>query len=327
MSRSRAGGLWLALVLTSTLHPDLVFAQRAPSRIPQVPALMPDAAQAQVGGRTAIGLWASRGGRVLDPQGYTAHFVDDSRLEEELVLPAGHWLVPPRGTYKIWIEGNGFISPTFALLRYSGGPFRGRGFASTNEVVEAGQVRLAPDLRLRPGESVRVLRIGPRFAEGVDRGFMRAITADGERAVLMPSGRAVALLFDRGKEQYIAASAPFGVPTNGSVVVPALRPPRDSVVFAVLRRHESSQTAEEGLSVTLTGTGDAGGRPADVLIETWEWIYALWYGITDARVKIHVASATGVLPAEEVDLPSGQVTTVRGQMQPPLDLGTSPSER
>lgn len=323
MSRSRPGAGGFALLLLFILYPELAFAARAVGEIPQVPALMPDASQAQINGRTAIGLWASRDGRLLGPQGYTAHFVDDRRLEEQLVFPAGHWLLPRAGTYKIWIEGNGFISPTFSLLRYSAGPFRGRGFASVNEVVEAGQVKLPPGLELRPNESVRVLQIGPRASEGVDRGFMRAITAGGDRSVLMPSGRAVALLYDTTAGEYLAASPPFEVPAQASVVIPSLKSPENGVVFAVVRRHAPGEGNE--ISVTLTEAAPTGSRPPDALEITWEWIYALWYNVGGSRTEIEALSAAGVLPPRDVGLEPGRVTTFRVSMDPALDLGASPA--
>lgn len=286
--------------------------------VAQRAASHPDATQAEIDGRVAVGLWASDGGKLLDAGLFTVRLVDDNLLEKELAYPAGHWFQPPVGRYRMWIEGDGQVSPSFSLLQFAGAPFRGRGLAGVTEVVPAGEVILHPDLALTDDLSVRVLQIvGPSRGEERDRGFMRSIPRErAERPVVMPVGRAVGLLYDQRKGKYLAASRPFDVtPKQRARVLPEVRASTTDV-FVILHRSEPiRRAADDDLSLGLAEEG-RGQRPPDLMVPTWEWVYALWYAVEGKTAHLESASDSVFLEATDIGLDPGGVATFRGELRP-----------
>ena len=289
------------------------------------PALLPDATQAVIDGRVAVGAWPTERGEIVGPEGFAVHLVRDGNLEEERVYPAGHWFQPPPGRYKVWVEGRvqggeggPRITPSFTLLNYSGGPFRGRGLASTNEVAPAGWVGLHSDLELSDEESLRLLHLDPVNRGGrVSRGFLRAIPAErAGRPALMPAGRVVGLLYDRKAKRYLAASRPVDVPAGQTVDVRPTSQRGVSDLLVILHRTELVETAEEDdLEVHLEDEASQVRAP-DLLVPGAEWVYALWYGVDGRAAQVQAGSGKAYLDPTEAVLEPGGVAVLRRELLP-----------
>lgn len=284
------------------------------------PALLPDASQAQIDGRVAVGMWPARNGMILGPVGFTVHLAADSVLEEEQVFPAGTWFQPPPGSYRSWVEGADddgatWITPSFSLLRYSGGPFRGRGLAGVQEVVPAGRVLLDPAVTLDGGQSLRLLHLTvPREGAPLSRGFLRAITPDrAEEPVLMPKGRVIGLLYDRASGRYLAASPPVEVEDGPARPVSPVARRGVADLLVILQRPDLADTAGD-LDLTLVAQGER--ISPDVLVPTAEWIYALWYDVQGRSARLEAGTTRSFLDPVEVALRPGGVETYRGRLRP-----------
>lgn len=289
------------------------------------PALVPDAGQAVIDGRVAVGAWPTEGREIVGPEGFNVHLMPDGRMEEELVYPAGHWFQPPPGRYKVWLEGrmNGGdgeprITRSYTLLNYSGGPFRGRGLASKNEVGPAGWVKLHADRELSDHESLRLLHLEPVTPHGrITRGFLRAIPAERrDRPVLMPVGGVVGLIYDREEKRYLAASRPVEIPADGTV---ELLPTADrgvSDLMVILRRTEMAKAAaEDDLELLVEDGAGREGAP-DVLVPGAEWVYALWYDVDGRVARVSADSSKSYLGPTEAVLDPGGVAVLRGELLP-----------
>lgn len=326
--------MWLGhLLLGCCVATSAVAAQR--------PALMPDASQAVIDGRVAVGVWPTRDGDIVGPEGFTVHLADDERLERELVFPAGHWFQPARGRYKVWIEGRTgsvedgseggrwWMAPFFNVLSYSGSPFHGRGIAAQTEVVPAGRVAVDDRVEWTESRSVRLLHLDATTERGLlTRGSMRAITSDrAHDPVLMPDGQVVGLLYDREQGGYVAVSRPVEV---GGSQIAAVHPRAQrgvSDVLVVLHRPRPVELAEDDdLALSLSPAGSDGGgsaaQPPDVMISAWEWVYAIWYDVEWRTARLQATSEEVFLEPVEIVPRPGDVETYRGELRlrPHLDV-------
>lgn len=302
---------WGALVAVCGLLVLPAMGQEAPQT-----SLLPDASQAQIEGRVAVGMWPSEDGVLLDAELFTVHLADDSRLERQFTYPVATWFQPPPGRYKVWVEGAGRVSPSYDLLTYSGRPFRGRGLAAVHEVAPAGEVAVHPDVEWSERSSLRLLSLEATNDAGrLTRGFLRAIGSPQE-TVLLPRGRGVGFLYDRQAEEYLAASRPFEVGAEGTVRVRPATPRGVSDLFVVLHRPAPLNEADEDDLKLSVIDGEGRTRPADVYVGTWEWIYALWYGLDQRSVVLETSSERVFLDPAEIALRPGRVETFRGELLP-----------
>lgn len=287
-------------------------------------ALVPDASKAEIDGRVAVGAWPTVKGEIVGPEGFTVHLARDEKLEDERVYPAGWWFLPSPGRYRVWVEGREegqggtpWIMPTFTLLTYQGGPFRGRGFASRNEVVPAGSVVLG-GRELSSDESLRLLHLDPVTPEGrVTHGFLRSVTADRQKEpVLMPAGRVVGLVWNRKANRYAAVSRPVEVRAGTTAGIHPTTEQGVSDVLAILGRHRPVEVAaEDDVELSLEDGAGQVRRP-DLLMPASGWIYALWYDVEGKVAKVRAESGTEYLDPTEVVLEPGGVATLRGEMDP-----------
>lgn len=289
------------------------------------PALSPDPTQAEIDGRVAVGAWPTEAGEIVGPDGFSVHLVEDGSLEDEHVYPSGYWFQPPAGRYKVWLEGRldggdgaPRITRSFTLLNYGGAPFRGRGLASMNEVVPAGRVALHTDYDLSENESLRLIHLDPVNRAGRrTRGFLRAVRFERkDEPVLMPTGGVVGLVYDLEDERYVAVSRPAEVAAGETVEVRPAAERGVADLMVILHRSEPVDLAEEDdLSIYLHDRAGSVREP-DVLIPTWEWAYALWYGVEGRSATVEAESGTGYLEPTEVVLEPGGVAVLRREMLP-----------
>lgn len=289
------------------------------------PRPVPDARNAVIDGKVAVGAWPTRHGEIVGPEGFTVHLTGEAELERERVHPAGSWFQPPPGRYRIWLEGadparggRPYITPGFSLLRFRGGPFRGRGVVSRHEVVPAGEVVLSPRHPLPEGGSLHLLQVEPVAFQGrPTRGFLRALPAGVPgKPVLMPAGRMIGLVYDRETRRYVAASPVVNLPAASRVRVEPAARSGVSDLLVILRRGRAAETVEEAAIEVRAERPDGKRLAPDVLVPSRERVYALWYDAGSRSLRVDARSKTGYLESTEVVLRPGGLATLRADLRP-----------
>jgi hypothetical protein len=242
--------------------------------------------------------------------GCEARLVPYTNLDSELAYPCGEWFVlPAAGHYEYWLETNGRITPAMGLMLYARKPFSGKGLASIVPVTPAGRVAIPAEKKMADGEVLRLVSIEARNGWG-SRVFDRRVSATKSHVpVQMPEGRIVAGRFDRKTSNAIALSRPFdAVPGKTAVIWPA--PPIESDVFLVLAKPSELQSPKPfAANVSLDN------RAPDVLLNAYDRIVAIWYGVAARHVTLSMQSDAAFWPPQQVNLARGKVTTVRSKVQ------------
>jgi hypothetical protein len=243
-------------------------------------------------------------------EGCEAHLVAYADLDHELVYPCGKWFVlPSAGHYGHWLETNGRMTPTMGLLFYGRRPFSGTGMASIVPVAPAGRIVIPPERTMLDTEDLRLVSIESRHGWGTRVFDRRILAANAHTPVQMPEGRAVAGRFDRKSNDAIALSRPVEIaPGKTAVVWPV--PPAESDVLLVLTKPPELQLPKP-FPARLT----LDSRPADVMLNAFDRIIAIWYGVAARHATIAMQSDAAFLPPQQVDLARGKVTTIRSKVQ------------
>lgn len=280
---------------------------------------LPDPSTGVIDGRTAVLVWPARYKTLSDldlipADGCNGHFVPASDLNAELVYPCGTWFRPAAGRYKGWLEGNGYISPFPSVLNYAGEPFSGRGLTTVMPVVSSGQVSIPDDVTVPPNTNVRLFSLETVFYGRRQLAFDRRVQ-DARRPAALPTGKAIAGIFDRQTNDAIALSKPFTVLAGKTVIVRPAPPTQGSDIFVVLQRPHGTGSVEPRLH-------DGTSRAPDVLVNGTNGVYAVWYGINARRVRLTAEGDGLFLPPKEIALEPKSVATFRGalQKQPRLSI-------
>lgn len=280
---------------------------------------IPDLRSGNVNGLRGVLFWPSiPNGDADHPQpletaeGCNVHLVPLDDLDRELTYPCGKWFVlPTAGQYKHWLEMvDGRMTPTMGMLYYSRQPFEGVGTAGFNGVAPAGRVVIPRNRSLPDTEGIRLIGIESRHSWG-NRVFDRRIARSTlHEPVQMPEGRIIVGRFDRKTNDAIALSKPIDIQSGRTVEVwPTV--PTDSDILVVL-----TKTAEMQLSKPMTVRLALDGKRApDVLLNAFDRVLAVWYGVAARHATVSLESDAAFWPAREVDLVRGKVTTVRAALQ------------
>ena len=287
------------------------------------PSSLLDPKKGQINGRVAIAVFpASRQSSELRfPAGYSAHLVRYDDPETELVFPCGEWFQPPPGSYRHWVEGEWEMSPFSLLLSYSAGPFRGRGMISAMPLREAGKVTLPERIKRSPSLFFRVLHAGSYAEEGFLRWELsrRAESTRVGGGLQLPTGPAIAGLWDRTKAEYVAISRPFEVLSRKSVAAPLGSPTGSTAHLVVLlERHRLSRKDDPPVVVSLKRNGVT-SRPA-VLIEAADRLYAMWYDLKPGVAEVSVDSGDLFVDGSAVKLRGGRIERAVARLRPVSDL-------
>lgn len=244
-------------------------------------------------------------------EGCEAHLVPLDDLDRELTYPCGKWFaLLSSGRYHHWLETSDRITPTMGFLYYGRRPFEGMGMASLVPVAPAGRVVIPRDRSLPDPEGLRLVSIESRYGWG-DRVFDRRVSAaNAHTPVQMPEGRILVGRFDRKTSDASALSKPIDVAPGHLVEVWPL-PPTESDVLLVLTKPPQLQVSKPS-TVRLSLDGN---RAPDVLLNGFDRILAVWYGVAARHATISMQSDAAFWPAREIDLTRGKVTTIRATVQ------------
>lgn len=279
--------------------------------------VLPDPSSGNVNGLAGVLYWPATmpvAGESVRPlplvEGCRAHLVSESDPEKELEHPCGKWFAPPVGKYRVWLESDGSISPTQALLVFAGTAFRGQGLSALMPVAASGRIGIPPDRALPESESVRLFSTRTTFPWAKSaRIFDRRLR---DRVVQMPAGDRVILgRFDRRTNDAIALSRPVTIKARETQYVwPG--EPTTSDVLVILRKPPALQVRKTPPSAGLS----LNGRKADVLVNGSDRIVAVWYGVDAPRAKIAFHSDAARWEAREIRLTPGRIATIRDEVQP-----------
>jgi hypothetical protein len=279
--------------------------------------VLPDPRGGNVNGISAVlfwpgDTWAANGDpRPLpNPDGCDVHFVAYADLDHELAYPCGKWLVlPSAGRYEYWLETNSRITPTMGLLVYGRKPFSGRGMASIIPITPAGRVVIPPAWQMSEAEGLRLLSIDSPQRWGTRVFDRRVSAANVHTPVQMPEGHVVAGRFDRKTNDAIALSRPVEV-TPGKTTMVWPQPPTESDVLLVLTKAPELQYDKP-----FAGRLSLDQRPPDVMLNAFDRIIAIWYGVAARHATIAMQSDAAFMAPQQVDLVRGKVTTIRSKVQ------------
>jgi hypothetical protein len=243
--------------------------------------------------------------------GCEVHLVPYRDLDRELTYPCGKWFaLPSAGSYKHWLETNGRMTPTVGVLSYGRTPFDGTGIAAFNAVAPAGRVVIPQDRSLSDAEGLRLVSLESRHAWGSRVFDRRVAAANAHTPVQMPEGRILAGRFDRKTNDAVALSKPVDIAPGRTAIVWPL-PPADSDVLLVLTK-PAELMVDKPIPVRLSLDGK---RAPDVLLNGFDRIMAVWYGVAARHATISLQSDAAFWPARAIDLTRGKVTTVRAALR------------
>lgn len=285
----------------------------------------------EIAGKVAVVVYPvtysnSKVDEILNPAGFEAHLTQhDDHPELELIYPCGAWFQPPaRHRYRVWVEGNGLMSPYSSMLIYGGGVFKGRGLSAALPVVEAGRVVLPGDLEGSDNLELRLLR-----ADHLEGNLVRwelsrrRSTTQIDGGLLMPRGPAIGGLWDRRRQSYVALSRPFEVKPGKTVEVPLERPEDVAhLVVQVQRRSAVPSVDDDDYDVEFTLARPGIAIAPDLKIPTATAVYALWYDIEPGPAELQAGSKSDFLDPQSVELLPGMIERVSGILKerPALDV-------
>ncbi|HEU4887597.1 MAG TPA: carboxypeptidase-like regulatory domain-containing protein [Thermoanaerobaculia bacterium] len=281
--------------------------------------VLPDVRGGNIGGKTALLQWPASMpvDAEHDPHplptadGCEVHMVPHTDFNQELRYPCGKWFAPPVGRYSVWLETAGNITPNPVMTSYGASPFSGQGFAAITPVAPAGRIAIPAERSLPDGEGLRLLSIESddwwnRGARIFDR---RVSAGNAKTPVQMPAGRVIVGRFDRSTNEAIALSKPVDVKAGRTAYVWPT-PPASSDVLVILEK--PPELLKHGTTASRLTLDD---RAPDVLLDAFEQLIAIWYGVDARRATISLKSDTAHWPPQEVRLVPGKVTTVRSRLQ------------
>lgn len=255
---------------------------------------------------------------ILNPRGFHLHMTNASDPGTELVYPAGKAFAPPPGRFRIWLEGEGMITPFTDLVGFGAQPRELR--VLTMPVVPAGRVVVADDVSRSAGLELRLLYAGGDSATPAPRHELtrRRLVGKVGEGVPMPEGKVFAALWDRRQERYVALSRPFTVASGETVAAPLRRPaPNAAHLLAYVDRPDGApSTALRGVVLTATQQGQE--RRADLTVTTAWGVYGVWYGLQPGPAAIGGANEELYLEPRPLTLVGGRVTRVEGTLSKQL---------
>lgn len=252
----------------------------------------------------------------LDPAGLEVHLTPAGDPDTELVFPAGSWVQPPAGRYRIWLEGDWRMTPFSGLIVW-GAPVAKGGMVTAKPVETAGRVKLSPEADVAPHMDLHLLHAGSYLEAGFPRWEIsrRKPAAKVGEGVLMPAGRAVGALWDRKSGRYVELSRPFEVRGRRTVEIPLEKPEGGAHLVVEVERHFIADAAAD-LEVGLAVTQEGGERAPDLAVFTTDKIYAFWYGLAPGSTKLKGESQREFLESRQLELQPGRIERLQATMKP-----------
>jgi len=260
---------------------------------------------------------------VLNPSGYEVHMTPADDPGEELVHPAGEPFVPPGGRWRIWLQGPGAMSEATLLVKFT--EIRAPTATSAHyvSVGPAGRVVLTDDAEVEQRQELWVIHADSPRDFRYEFSRRRPVSEAGGEGVLMPAGTALAALWDREDERYVALSRPFEVRAGEAVPAPLREPASNRahlLVYAERRGHADSDPLMD-LAPTLT-QGSARRRPDATVVTEWG-VYCVWYDFPAGPAVLADGNRRLYIEPQNLELTGGEILRVDATLldRPFLDVG------
>ena len=270
----------------------------------------PDRSTGMIDGKAAVMVWPNVAAAL---PGCDVHLVPVAQPDRELRFPCASWFLPEPGTYKVWAEADGKISPTPLKLIYGSGEGKREGIVSVVDLMAAGEIALRD-----PAGTQRTLRLVSldSFSTGrvLQTAFDRRADAATVTPIRMPVGRVLAGIFDSRTGDAVALARPVEVTAGGMTYVAPAAPKAGSDVLAVIDRARVRQSADQD-KIALTLHVDDASRAPDVVADTSDRIIAVWYGVDARRARITSRSDSFDVSIPELTLVGRPVVTVRAALR------------
>lgn len=264
--------------------------------------IVPDLAKGVIDGNIGLGFWPGRGGVPRDPSGFSVHLAAAADPSQEIIKPAGTWFVVPPGVYRWWVESEREIClrPNYLAFDFRPGV---RGLASLADVVPGGKVRLDEEVPLPERPSLRFLHLENGFARWLGTEHLRD-------TVLLPRGKAIAMLVDTETGDYVGLSRPTEVSPASTVSFRPI-PPGAPLSHLVARVHSQGPPFAEAKSLTVAFQAESGpARTPDVLVFDSAHLYAVWYDLPERRGVVHLDADLFNPEEAAVTLRAGRIEVV-----------------
>lgn len=251
--------------------------------------------------------------RILDPAGFDLIMTDAEVPGEEIRFPAGKLFEPPRGRYRLWIEGDWEITPFTQLTSFGRKRPPGSKSFQALPVVPAGRVTLSGGWE-DPHLQLRVLYAEDRRAEGLrwelSRHAQLGVLDDG---IIMPHGRNLAAVWDPARVRYVGLSRPFELPAGKVVAAPVQQPPNDLSFLLVFLERPPVGYDPPDLTVRLT----IGERelPPDAEVPNAWGVYGFWYDLAPGDATLNAGSDRLYLDPMPIHLERGRITRVQAHLK------------
>jgi hypothetical protein len=274
------------------------------------PAGLPDPSAGQIEGKVAMTVAPQAVGQsgALSPWGFVAHLTGYDDPNVDIEFPCGIWSQPPRGRYRVWVEGVWEISPFTYIVRFSPQRFRGSGLIAAAPVGEAGRVALPPDVPRNKNLALRLLHAGSYLEQGYPRWELsrrKPVSEVGE-GLLMPVGPTIGALWDEHSQTYVALSRPFEVKARRTVKVPLAYPSEVTDLVVQIQRHTlASDAADAKMKILLRRNGKK--LPPDLQVSLADRAYAFWYGLAPGPGELRAETKDALVQTPQLNLVAGRI--------------------
>lgn len=295
-----------------------------PTGAPGMPDFVLNGATGEIDGKMAVAVYPAvfknqALEELLVPFGFEAHFTELGDPETELVFPCGEWFLPPRGKWRVWVEGYDQMSPYSGLLLYADDPFNGRGLSVPIPVTDVGRVTLPSGQPVSGSLELRLLRAEDHLSGHLVRWELSRRKPAGEvgDGLQMPVGQAIGGLFDRGRQRYVALSRPFRVEAGETVEVPLERPERAADVVVQVRRPRATLTVEDDdYELRLEVVRGAETVPPDATVATATTAYGVWYDLAPGPAELRGGTWNHAIEPQRLELTAGAIEQRVAKLEP-----------
>lgn len=297
----------------------------APLAAVESPKLVPDPSLGNVDGKAAIAGWpfAPDSDEFLSPFGLEMVLVLTGDQDKELRFPAGTWVAPPPGQYKLWLEGDGRMSPGFIVLNYSAAKFQDAGRVLALPLVPAGTVKLVRTPQ-RTESVLRLLHLDAVRDGVVQREITRRVQGEARyEGAWMPTGEVVAALFDPDRGAYVGLTRPVRVSAGDEVMVDPAPPASNRAHLIARLERPRVVAAAPAAGIDLRLRMDGRIRPADLVVPLVDRAYALWYDLPPGTAVLEADGDDTYLEPTELVLRGGQIASLQLDLRPRPSLDVS----
>lgn len=246
---------------------------------------------------------------VLNPEGYELRMTKADNPGEEQVYLVGEPFHPPKGLWRMWLEGEWSITPYTQLISFASQQARRVG-PQLMPIGPGGRVTVLEDQWIDSQHELSLLRLGEHPLGGPNEFLRRRRVSELGKGLLMPEGRAIAVLRNR-TGRYIALSRPFSI--TAETVMPApLAPPRAEVAHVVLFAQHPGNPWKDPLN-DLVLTVEQFGRKhrPEVVLLTEGGMYGIWYDLAPGSAVLEGGNEVLYFEQKTLDLAGATIEEVR----------------